>query len=148
MDEVGRRERLGGDPTRLLQLERDLARGGELEASPHDEHAADEGERVRRGGDGSGQPRNDAGHLVGDPLEPRHDAVPPTRGAAGEQRQRGQLVDVGLRRRDGVLRPGLQRQDEVGGLAELRCRRVRERDRERAALPGLDDVLDDVRRLP
>ena len=98
--------------------------------------------------DGSGQPRNDAGHLVGDPLEPRRDAVAPTRGAAGEQRQRGQLVDVRLRRRDGVLRPRLQRQDEVGRLAELRCRRVRERDRERAALARLDDVLDDVGRLP
>ncbi len=119
MDEVGRRERLGGDPTRLLQLERDLARGGELEASTHDEHAADERERVGRCRDGSGQPRNGAGHLVGDPLEPRYDAVPPTCGAAGEQRQRGQLVDVGLGRRHCVLRPGLQRQDEVGGLAEL-----------------------------
>ena len=148
MDQVGRRERLGGDPTRLLQLERDLARGGELEASTHDEHAADEGERVRRGRDGSGQPRNDAGHLVGDPLEPRRDAVPPTRGAAGEQRQPGQLVDVGLRRRHCVLRACLQRQDEVGGLAELGRRRVRERDRQRATLPGLDDVLDDVGRLP
>ena len=99
-------------------------------------------------GDGSGKPRNDAGHLVGDPLEPRRDAVPPTRGAAGEQRQRSQLVDVRLRRGDRVLRPRLQRQDEVGRIAELRRGRVRERDRESPALAGLDDVLDDVGCLP
>ena len=69
------------------------------------------------------------------------------RGVGGEQRQRGELRRVGLRRRDRALAPAAERQDGVGRLGELRFRLVRDRDRERAAAASALDVLDHVRRL-
>src|SRR5207248_1504208 len=66
--------------------------------------------------------------------------------AATGPRERRKLIQVRLRRGDGVLGTGCQGQDRVGDLPQRRRGLVRDRDREGAELPRAPHVLDHVGR--
>jgi hypothetical protein len=105
--EVRGGERLGCDPAGLEELQRDLAGGRELGSAPHDEHAARERERQRHGRDpglelGDERPELDRGGT-----EPFEVAVTGTGGVGRQQSEGCELVQVRLRRRDGVLVTGM-----------------------------------------
>ncbi len=144
--EVGRRQRLGGDPARLEQLQRHLARGGELGAAADHEHAAGEREGDRHVPDRRLELRDDAREERGDLVDRGGELVALARCMGGEEAERGDLVRVGLRRRHGELGAGGERQHRVRGPGELRVLVVGQRDREGAELPGALEVLHDVGR--
>ena len=144
--EVGRGERLGGNPAGLGQLQGDLAGGGELDAAAdhvHPPHVR-EGRRERRNG----------------PLERRElvreearrgtdalrDLVHAPGGRAGEQGQRRELVQERLRGRDRPLLAGGERQGQVGGSGQVRLGLVGHGHGQRPPLARPLDVGDDVRR--
>ena len=144
--EVGRGQRLGRDAAGLLQLERDLAGGRELDAAADHDHPADVGERL-------GEPPHlarEAGQrllgLVGDDAQRVGDLGAAAARVRGEQRDRGQLVRVALGRRDPPLLARVQRHDHLADLRERRALVVRERDRERAVAPRVLGVGDHVGR--
>ena len=63
-----------------------------------------------------------------------------------EERQRGHLVQVRLRRGDGALVARAERQHRLRLLRQLRAGVVRDGDGEGAAAPRVAQVFDDVRR--
>ena len=144
--EVGRRQRLGGDPAGLEQLERDLARRRELDAAADHEHAAGVGERQRERSAIARRARGSASSTSAACRIPSATRAPSPATCAGEQDERGERVRVGLRRRDRPLRPRFERDRRLGCGREVGGGIVRDRDRERAAPPRTHEVLDDVGR--
>jgi hypothetical protein len=144
--EAGRGQRLGCDPAGLEELEGDLARGRELGAPTDDEHAP----REREGDSDARDPRLHRGHEVahepGDRAKLIRMTCADARCVRGEQPERRDLVGIGLRRRDGELRPGTEREHGLGDRRERGAGVVRDRHGVGAAPPRTLDVVDDVRR--
>ena len=104
--EVGRRQRLGGDAAGLEQLQRDLARRRELDAAADHEHPPD----VTRTASASAAARALERRAARPRAARRYARIPsascrPAAGdVAGEQGERRERVQVGLRRRDRAAR--------------------------------------------
>ena len=128
----------------LEQLERDLAGRGELHAAADDEHAAGVGERQRELRRRPLEARESGVHQVGCLSNPVRELTSPTRRVAGKERERGQRAHVRLRRGDGQLGLGRERDRRLCDPRELRARVVRDGHRERTGRPRATDVLDDV----
>ena len=105
--EVGRGQRLGGDPAGLQQLQRDLARRRELGAPPDHEHPPDERERQRERRRPAARARRARRRSGRRPCGCRRaTSRAPAGRVRGEERERRELVQVRLRRGDGALGPG------------------------------------------
>ena len=146
--EIGCSQGLGCDLTGLQQLQSDLTGGREFGAAADHEHPGDGRERNR---DGRRQPLEFGQvllQLARDVVEQSGELVAAAGKTAGEQRERGDLVRVGLRRRDCELRTGGKRKHRLCGLREVGVGLVRDCDRECPAVASPVDVLEHVRRSP
>src|SRR5581483_4387909 len=129
--EVRGGQRLRRDLAGLEQLQGDLAGRGELGTAADHEHPADRGER---NGDRRDRPLEQGQvplEQVGDLGKAVCELLAPAGQVARQEGERGELVEVRLRRRRGPLGPGRQRQQRLRLASEIGLRIVRDGDRER-----------------
>jgi len=142
--EIGCGERLGCDAAGLRQFQGHLTGGPELDAASDHVHPADVGERDRDVGHCAFEGFKRFRELFGHAAHAGADLGPSARSSAREQRKRGQRVEERLRRGDGALGAGGERQCRVRRLRETRGFPIRDRNGERAPRTRTLDVLDHV----
>ena len=145
--EIGCGQRLGRDAAGLRQLQGHLTRGPELDAASDHVHPAHVGERDRDVGHCAFEGLERLRQLFGHAAQAGADLGASARSPAREQRKRGQRVEERLRRSDGALRAGRERQRRIRRLRETGGFPVRDRDGERTPRTRTFDVLDHVRCL-